>query len=124
MPSGFYMRGVDFQSLQIPSIPSPGVAAGDIFLHNNIFVVAPEAYATGAVGVGIYKANKLYTAKDTGSGESIAEGALVFWNPSSGKVSGTATSGFSRVGVCVDAAGEDDTHVLIDFDGYLNIPVA
>lgn len=115
--NGFHMRGVAFESLQIASIPSPGVIAGQVFLHGQILVVAPEAYATGVVGVGIYKANKLYTPKDVGTGESIASGEQVYWNSATGKISGVATTGFLRCGICLEAASEDDTYVLIDFDG-------
>jgi len=64
-----------------------------------------------------YRAKKILLPKDSGaSGEAIAQGAKVYYNNVTGKVTGNAGA-LVMCGRCIAAALTLDTTVLVDFNG-------
>lgn len=117
--TAFHLRTDRWKSVQIPVVPSPGYTAGDFFFKENLVCIAPEDYATGVKGVGIYQAEKIYVPKPVGTGEDIAVGDKVYLNTATGKVSKNSATGRYFVGYATEAATLDATGVEIDFNGEI-----
>jgi predicted RecA/RadA family phage recombinase len=113
----FQLRSEVWSSLRIPAVPSPGLEAGEMFLQGNIVCVAPETYATGEKGVGIYKADKIVLPKATGVGTDGAAGAVVYYEPSLKKLLTTPLSTSAPVGILLEAATTSADSCLVHFDG-------
>jgi len=72
----------------------------------------------GDDGVLIYHAEKIMVDKLTGTGESFSPGDKVYWSGSQGtSVTPNSSSGYLWIGICVKAATEGDTQVMIDLKG-------
>lgn len=72
----------------------------------------------GDDGVLIYNAEKINVYKETGTGNSFSPGDKVYWSDTQGaSVTPTHSSGYYWIGVCVKAAEEDDSLVMIDLKG-------
>lgn len=80
-----------------------GVLIGDLFVVPQVSADATETFAAATRGV--FTLPKLTTAV-------IAEGALVYWDPTPGEVNVTATSQ-KCVGLAVEAAGNGVTSVKV-----------
>ena len=64
----------------------------------------------------VYQADKILVPKIAGSGLSIAQGALVYFNAANAAVTGSA-AGNTKCGRCLKAALAADTTVLIHLEG-------
>ena len=62
----------------------------------------------------ITQADKALMPKKVGSGEAIAQGADVYYDSGTGKLTGVSGT---LCGRCLEAAGANDTEVLVAFDG-------
>ncbi len=72
----------------------------------------------GDEGVLIYHAEKIMVYKETGSGNSFSPGDKVYWSGTQGaSVTPNSSSGYLWIGVCVKAAAEGATQVMIDLKG-------
>jgi len=72
----------------------------------------------GDEGVLIYHAEKIMVYKETGSGNSFLPGDKIYWSGTQGaSVTPNSSSGYLWIGVCVKAAAEDATQVMIDLKG-------
>ena len=93
----------------IDYIPAEAVAAGDIVKLGNLVGVAKLDINPGELGalalVGVYEIAT--------SGTAIEAGALVFVDPSTGKVCAESASGAVKFGHAVAAAAATDTLVNI-----------
>lgn len=88
------------------------VSAGDVIVLNDAIFIAHKDIEDGelgalAAGGGVYD-----LAKTSGSSTAISKGATVYWDDSS-NVGTTTASTHKKVGICVAAAGDDDTTVRV-----------
>jgi len=81
--------------------------------------ISPQALGFGDEGVFIYHAEKILVDKENGSGLSAFNpGDAVYWSGTNGDpVVSTWQSGYYWIGICVQAAGQLVTQVMIDFKG-------
>jgi len=120
----FHLRSDEWSSVQIASVVSPGLTAGGFFKTENMIAIAPEAAITGAKGVGIYKAKKIYVPKAAATGKDLAVGDLVYLDLTNQCVEKAATTGFYPIGICTEAATWDATGVEIELDGIHGAAIA
>lgn len=91
---------------------------GEPILDSQGCRVDPQVVAVGEECVGIYHAEKIRVAKQTGSGNAFLVGQKVYWSGVYGDaVSPIYTSGYYWIGICVQPADEDDEYVVIDLKG-------
>jgi len=110
----------DWRELDFTCDVSGGVESGELLRHNDTVGICFNAADFGDNVRLIYEIEKAMVDKLTGSGEDIAEGEWVYWSGVYGTgVSANYTSGWYKIGICVAAAGEDDTSVMIDLFGKI-----
>jgi len=115
--SGIQLRSNVYASMTYTA-PSGGVTAGGMGKIGDTVVVYYETKAAGLTVAAVYKANKILLTKKDGSGEAIAQGAKVYYEAASGKVTAVAGSN-TMCGRALEAAGADDTTVLVAFNGHV-----
>ncbi len=94
---------------QIDHTPVGAVAAGDVIVQENLVGVATAPIAAGAKG-SIAVSGVFRFAKDTGSGDAIDAGKLVYWD--SGNEVATETSGGNTlIGKAVADAAASQAYV-------------
>ena len=72
----------------------------------------------GDEGVVVYHCEKIMVFKRVGTGYSFLPGDKVYWSGVQGDpVTNVYQSTFLWIGICVRAAGESDTRVMIDLGG-------
>lgn len=89
--------------------PGADVAAGDVVIAGGVVGVTKDKILSGELGA-IHPFHVVNVPKATGAGTDIGFGATLFWDPTPGRASKTASDG-NPFGVCVRAATVDDTSV-------------
>ena len=113
--TGIQMRSSKWQAMTY-TVPSGGCVGGDMVKINDTVGVYFETKAAGALVAVVTQSDKILLPKKDGSGEAIAQGAKVYYEAASKKL--TATAGANTLcGRCIAAAGADDTTVLVAFNG-------
>lgn len=92
------------------------VVAGALSKIGDTVGVYFEGGDSGDVVSFVYRAKKVLLPKDAGSAEAIAQGAKVYYNNVTGKVTGNAGA-LGVCGRCIEAAVALATTVLVDFNG-------
>jgi predicted RecA/RadA family phage recombinase len=96
--------------------PTGGLDAGAMTKIQDTIVLAREDAVAAAETVVDYKNPRVYLPKVTGVGRTFAVGQKVYYITATKNV--TDQSGGNTIcGTCVEAAGANDTTVLVDFDG-------
>lgn len=120
-------------SFKFPVTQSGGVQNGFLILvHDTVAVTFfgeplfdshgnlpdPQQIDVGGLCVGIYNAEKIKLPKHHGSGTGFEVGDKVFFSGIyADQVTNTRQSGYFWIGICQQAADDDDEYVVIDFKG-------
>ena len=100
----------------LTTAPTGGCDAGDMdMIHDTVGVYMQTADEGDDVAF-CYHAEKIVVPKSIESGDAFEVGDKVFYDTTYQKVT-TATSGDYWIGICLEAATDEDTEVLIDLKG-------
>jgi hypothetical protein len=119
-------------SSKFPVVQSGGVQNGLLILINEtVFITffgeilfdaqgyprSPQQLDVGEDCVGIYNAEKIRVPKVTGAGTAFAVGNKIGYSGVYADPVQPWASGLYWIGICVQAADDDDEYVVIDFKG-------
>lgn len=113
---GVGMRSEHYQTLDAVTVPSGGCVKMGLTKIGDVVGFYYETKAAGAVVSVITQMDQVELAKKDGSTEAIAQGAKVYYESASGKLTGVAESNV-LCGRALKAAGATDTTVLVAFNG-------
>jgi len=96
--------------------PGSAVTAGDVVVQSKLLGVATadiSANAKGALAIrGVFR-----FPKNTGSGNSFAAGAKVYWNTSSDKATSTNTDAYAGLAIAAASTSASTVDVLLAQEG-------
>lgn len=96
--------------------PSGGVVSGNGYLIGALFVVALHSAAAGAAFEGVTEGCFTLAAEGAGSGQAIAQGALVYWDNTEKRCTATATNN-TKIGCAITAKITTATAVDVRLNG-------
>jgi len=114
--SGIQLRSSRYQAFDV-TLAATKVAGALDKIEDTVGVYF-EGGESGDIVAFVTQADKILLAKKDGSGEAIAQGALVYYEAASGKLTATAGSN-TKCGRCIKAALPTDTTVLVAFNGLV-----
>ncbi len=86
------------------------VSAGDVIVVGGVVLIAVNDAEANEEAVYMF-AGRAALPKATGAGEAIDSVAKVYWD---GTQATTTATDNDPVGICVEAAGDDDDEVIVD----------
>jgi hypothetical protein len=121
----------DWRSFVAPIISDDvDIIIGTLYLVQNTWGMAFNAGPVGAYSVGdtidtdvydeyvlVYNAEKILVLKDTATGSGFEVGQKVYVNHVNSNVYNSNAVGRTCIGICTEAAADDDTTVEIDLKG-------
>ena len=110
------MRSQHYQALDNYTVPSGGCTKMGLTKIGDTVGFFYETKDAGEIVTVVSQMDQVELAKKAGSGEGISQGAKVYYEAASGKLTATAGSN-TLCGRCLKAAGADDTTVLVAFNG-------
>jgi len=112
------MRSANYQTLEAYTVPSGGCTKMGLTKIGDTVGFFYETKDAGDDVTVVCQMDAVELAKKDGSGEAISQGAKVYYEAASGKLTGTAGSN-TLCGRAIKAAGADDTTVLVAFNGLV-----
>lgn len=110
------MRSQHYQALDNYTVPGGGCTKMGLTKINDTVGFFYETKDAGEIVTVVSQMDQVELAKKDGSGEAIAQGAKVYYEAASGKLTATAGSN-TLCGRCLKAAASTDTTVLVAFNG-------
>jgi predicted RecA/RadA family phage recombinase len=113
---GVGMRSANYRTLESYTVPSGGCTKMGLTKIGDTVGFFYETKDAGEEVAVVIQMDAVELAKKAGSGEAIAQGAKVYYETASGKLTGVSGSN-TLCGRCTKAALAADTTVLVDFNG-------
>jgi predicted RecA/RadA family phage recombinase len=110
------MRSQHYQALDNYTVPSGGCTKMGLTKIGDTVGFFYETKDAAEIVTVVSQCDMVELAKKAGSGEAIAQGAKVYYEAASGKLTGVAGSN-TLCGRCIKAALAADVTVLVAFNG-------
>lgn len=111
------LRCSDFETIKVTAASPSTYVKGFLTKVEDTVCVIVDDIAALAEGMAVYKAKKILLPKRVGTTAVFAAGDKVYYNGSVNKLDVATTSTYTLCGRALEAAGANDTEVLVDFNG-------